>query len=564
MASLLSNQALPWGQRVSAKRQACYYALPASWLLDQKLLESLETPWERCRNNMVELNAFRESGILSERELRITEQYNVAELLGLISSGEITALEATLAFSKRAAIAQQLTNCLTETYFPQAQQRAKQLDLLRENGETVGPLHGLPISLKDTFQIKGSEATIGMVAFLDQASTTNSCLVDILNDLGAVLYCKTNVPQTLMTADSDNNVFGRTLNPWNTALTAGGSSGGEGALIAMRGAAIGVGTDVAGSIRIPALCCGTYGFRPTTGRIPYGKQRGCANPGFRPIPPCAGPLSNDIDSLPIFMKAVLSANPRRYDATATDVPWREIQGSSARKLRLGLVPEDPRIPLHPPVQAALKEAVHLLEKQGHEIVKLSPEECRVDQACQVSWSLLGLDDMPNRRVLEAGETAVPSRLRFQQAISKMGMEHVADIHGLDPLQKYAALTVKRASIADDWNQLWVSKRLDAVVAPAAQNSAVEHDEFNVPAYTVFLNLLDYPACVIPFGKVAGIEVNFKVGSGQSTPQYNPKALEGAPLSIQVFTSSMRDEECLDVAKVVDECLRQGDSHKARF
>lgn len=190
------------------------------------------------------------------------------------------------------------------------------------------------------------------------------------------------------------------------------------------------------------------------------------------------------------MKAVLSANPRRYDATATDVPWREIQGSSARKLRLGLVSEDPRIPLHPPVQAALKEAVHLLEKQGHEIVKLSPEECRVDQACQVSWSLLGLDDMPNRRVLEAGETAVPSRLRFQQAISKMGMEHVADIHGLDPLQKYAALTVKRASIADDWNQLWVSKRLDAVVAPAAQNSAVEHDEFNVPAYTVFLNLLD--------------------------------------------------------------------------
>lgn len=104
------------------------------------------------------------------------------------------------------------------------------------------------------------------------AADFNSPLVDILLDNGAVLYVKTNIPQTLMTADSENNVFGRVLNPNKLTLTAGGSSGGEGALVGMRGSILGVGTDIGGSIRIPAFCCGTYGFKPSTDRVPFGGQ----------------------------------------------------------------------------------------------------------------------------------------------------------------------------------------------------------------------------------------------------------------------------------------------------
>ena len=140
----------------------------------------------------------------------------------------------------------------------------------------MGPLHGLPISIKDSFCVKGLQSTVGYVEFLKhEPSKTNSALVELLLALGAVLYVKTNIPQTMMvslravhsprifkianklqTGDSDNNIFGRTLNPHNTSLTAGGSSGGEGALTAFRGSILGVGTDIAGSIRIPALCCG--------------------------------------------------------------------------------------------------------------------------------------------------------------------------------------------------------------------------------------------------------------------------------------------------------------------
>ncbi|KAK2608839.1 hypothetical protein QQS21_002552 [Conoideocrella luteorostrata] len=547
----------PWGQRVKEKRQVCRDAIPEAWRLPQDFWEQVQTPLQTSRNNFIALAAVQKSGILSDREVNITEHKTVAALLGELASGQITATEAITAFSKRAAIAQQLTNCLTETYFPEAKNRAVELDNMREAGQLAGPLHGLPISLKDSFQIIGSEATIGMVAFLGQKSTTNSALVDLLINLGAVLYCKSNVPQTMMTADSDNNIFGRTLNPWNTSLCAGGSSGGEGALISMRGAPIGVGTDIAAS------CCGTYGFKPTACRIPYGNQRGCSNPGFRPIPACAGPLANDIESLGIFMKAVVSARPRQYDSTAIDVPWRKTSFSKA-KLRFGVVAEDPRFPLHPPVKAALDSAARLIEAQGHEIIHLSPNECRIDHAAQVAWSLFSLDDTSSRLVAHAGEPPIPSRLLLQQVVRKIGMEFVADANSLSELQRLAALTVKKAEVVDSWNKLWNVHQLDAVISPSAQNSAVKHDEFNFPPYTMFLNLLDYPACVIPFGKDAGTSPEFKIEDGQIVPNYNPKDLEGSPLSIQVFTSSMRDEECLDIAKVVDDCLGGGNRDEPHF
>lgn len=231
-----------WQQIVAQKRQSGDAAIPKEWKLPSSILDSLAFPLDKHPNKLIELDIPRKSGLLTDRELNVTENYTVSELLAKLASGEFTALEVTTAFSKRAAIAQQLTSCLTETFFDQAIERAKYLDQCRSEGKLLGPLHGLPVSLKDSFQVAGTEASIGYVSFLGKKSTTNSPLVDILLDLGAVLYVKTNIPQTLMTADSDNNVFGRTLNPHNTALTAGGSSGGEGALVAFRGSILGVGT----------------------------------------------------------------------------------------------------------------------------------------------------------------------------------------------------------------------------------------------------------------------------------------------------------------------------------
>jgi amidase len=187
-------------------------------------------------------------------------------------------------------------NCLTEIFFEEAIERARQLDRERKVGpENVLPLlWGLPISLKDSFQVLGHDTWTGLGCYVDQPAQENSSLAAMLLDLGTVLYCKTNLSQSIMAADSDNNIFGRTLNPRNIALTAGGSTGGEGALIALQGSLLGVGTDICGSIRVPLVCNGIYGLRPSVGVVPHGGVRDLTVPGTDGVRSTAGPMATSI------------------------------------------------------------------------------------------------------------------------------------------------------------------------------------------------------------------------------------------------------------------------------
>jgi amidase len=142
---------------------------------------------------------------------------------------------------------------LSETLFDSALKDAEALDeLLKTSGKPKGLLHGLPISIKDNFNVIGKDSTIGFVSLANDPATKNSPLVNILKDAGAVIYVKTNVPTAMMIAETVNNLFGRTLNPLNRNLTPGGSSGGESALIVMKGSPLGVGSDI-GKLHINAL-----------------------------------------------------------------------------------------------------------------------------------------------------------------------------------------------------------------------------------------------------------------------------------------------------------------------
>ncbi|KAG5655213.1 hypothetical protein KAF25_001966 [Fusarium avenaceum] len=553
----LTHTTSSWESKAAEKRTKAAEGIPAEWRVPSHILDELKLPLESSKNDLISLEIPRKSGILSETELEITESCTTGELIKKLATGIFTAVQVLNAFSKRAAIAQQLTNCLTETFFDQAQSRARHLDELRESGQLAGPLHGLPISLKDSFQISGIQATIGLIAYLDDVSSTNSPLVEILLSLGAVPFVKTNVPQTMMTADSHNNIFGRVLNPRNTALGAGGSSGGEGALLAFRGAPIGVGTDIAGSVRIPALCCGTYGYKPTAGRIPYGGQKGCSNPGLKFILACAGPLSNDMESIETFTRLVIDSRPARLDSTAIDVPLRETPNLTGRKLTIGVLAEDPTYPLHPPVRNAVSQAVAKLRASGHILVELSAEECRIAELSEIAWGFFGLDDTAARIVAEAGEPPIPSRDRITSAFKRVVGTHLPDISKLSPLERLAFLNGKRTAALEGWREVWERHSLDAVVGPAAQNTAVKHDGFTTVPYTVFLNVLNYPACVIPFESANSTsDAQFELNDHQAGPNYDPELIEGAPCSIQVFTSSMRDEECIAISSIVDKALKK--------
>lgn len=252
----------------------------------------------------------------------------------------------------------------------------------------------------------------------------------------------------------------------------------------------------------------------------------------------------------------MSVRPALYDSTSLDVPWRELP-KAAPKLRLGLVAEDPAFPLHPPVKRALAAAAQALEAQGHEIIPIPVAQAHVADALAVAFGYFMLDATGMKFLADSGEPTVRSVVQSMEAFHKFKSTFLDDCASTQGIQRVAALNCKREVIQDDWRKMWKAHKLDGVIGPAAQNTAIPHDTFGLPPYTLFLNVLDYPACVIPFGKVdAALDPEpVLMGPGQNGPNYDPKATHGAPTVIQVFTNRMRDEECLQVATAVDEVLR---------
>lgn len=241
-----------WRAAAAQKREQLFNSIPRSHLLPEELAAKA-TKQELLPSD----NAVLKCGILSELDIEITEIDDAALLLDRIRSKKYTAVQVAEAFCKRASIAQQTTNCLTETFYNRALKRAAELDeYLAREGKPFGPLHGLPVSLKDCYDVADVATTSGLVSWIPNVAKKDSAVAKALLEAGAVLYVKTNVSQGLLMVESINNVFGTTRNPFNLDLSAGGSSGGESALVAAKGAILGTGTDGGGSIRLPASFCG--------------------------------------------------------------------------------------------------------------------------------------------------------------------------------------------------------------------------------------------------------------------------------------------------------------------
>lgn len=276
----------------------------------------------------------------------------------------------------------------------------------------------------------------------------------------------------------------------NTSLSAGGSSGGEGALVGFRGSPLGLGTDVGGSVRFPAACSGVYGFRPSIGRVPAGDLKICVDPGMRQIKSCIGPLAGDIDALELLMKVVVDSRPWTRDSTAIDLPWRDVKIEAGKKLRIGVWAEDPALPLHPPVRAAVKEAAEKLAAAGHEIIQLEPSEGRFFDAAQVAFALFDLDKTGAGIVDEAGEPPIPSRATLLKTLFTLPWMYVAEVKDLEGIPRLSALNRRRNEIASVWHAAYTKHNLDASIGPLLQHTAHEHDQIGSPAYGTIFNLLD--------------------------------------------------------------------------
>ncbi|THZ11500.1 glutamyl-tRNA amidotransferas-like protein subunit A [Aureobasidium pullulans] len=449
-----------WKEVAAAKNQRINDSIPKEWRIDTSSLP----------DNVMDIPAT--SGILSKTELDITNS-SATDLVAGLAAGKLKAVDVTTAFCKRAAISHQVTNCALEFFPEMALKQAKELDdFYEKNGRTVGPLHGLPISLKDQLRIKGLETTMGYVAWIDKYDTEDSVLTAMLRKAGAVFYVKTSVPQSLMVCETVNNITGRSVNPRNKHLSPGGSSGGEGANVGIRGGIIGVGTDIGGSIRVPSAFNFLYGLRPSHGRLPYGKMANSME-GQETVHSVVGPITHSIPDMRLFVQSVLEQEPWKHDSKVIPMPWRQSEHDAAvkkitsDKLTLGFFNNDGVVMPHPPILRGVDKVVSTLRENGHEVIDWKPykHEYAVDLIQGIYASDAGKDI---HTVLSAsGEPAIPNiNDLVDPSISGADITKLWDVQ----LQKWKF----QMEYIEEWNKLEekLGKEMDAFIMPITPTAAI--------------------------------------------------------------------------------------------
>jgi len=333
--------------------------------------------------------------------------------------------------------------------------------------------------LKDNFNLKGLDSTVGFASHVGDPAPGDSELAKLLAEAGAVFYVKTNVPTAMMIAESVNNVFGRTVNPLNRKLTSGGSSGGESALLVFKGSPLGVGTDIGGSLRIPAACTGIFTLRPSLGRFPTA---GCRSglPGQEAVQSVNGPMTRTLDDLAYYSKAVVDAEPWHRDPRCIPIPWRGGVALPA-KLKIAVMWHDGIVLPTPPVTRALRHTVEKLKAAGHEIVDWSPE----DQAEGAQLLF--------RMFLADGGKSVKRELERTGEPLRPEMEGYGNAKELGALE-YWGLHLERQAYQKRYLDRWRKAGIDAILCPVTPYSSVENGKFKHGPYLtlslyIFISLL---------------------------------------------------------------------------
>ena len=348
----------------------------------------------------------------------------------------------------------------------------------------------------DTFEGKSNDPRKG---------TFESEMVRELRALGAILFCKTSVPHTLMSGETVNNIIGYTWNPKNRYICSGGSSGGEGALIGARGSPAGFGTDIGGSIRIPAAFNGLYGIRPSSGRLPYG---GMANSmdGQNSILSVVGPLATSAASIKMLVQSILSQKPWLHDPIVVELPWRADQegevldlikasGQGQGKLSFGIMKHDGSVSVHPPVNRAVKMVEDILVKLGHKVIEWKPpSHAHGNSIIFKTWVFDGGVDVHKAFGL-SGEPVSP------QVVKSYGTSPKEQFNGSQIAEVNVAKREWQKEYMDYWNSTseltGTGRPVDALIAPLAPFPAARPNKYDYYGYSTFVNGLDYTSMVIP-------------------------------------------------------------------
>ncbi|KAK7917928.1 hypothetical protein PG985_009802 [Apiospora marii] len=513
---------------------------------------------------------------LTAREIEITEQYGITELLGLLRERKVTVEEVTRAFLRRAALAQAATNCLTELLWDQAIERAKHLDSLPE---PRGALFGLPISTKEHHGMVGANVTTSasFVAWVGKAHSGPNLLYDTFWNEGCVFFARTTQPQTIMHLETESNVYGRTVNPYNRDLTSGGSSGGESALLGMRGSILGVGGDIGGSIRCPAAHVGIYGFKSAEHQtrrhrwLPERRGRQRDHPGL-PGPHDGG--------------------PRRAGALHEGGAGGEALAPGAVAHRQGVDPYKFTKPLkiavqwwdgvvqpHPPMMRALREVADACRKAGMEVVDWDCEQLDHRKAWDIISALYWPDG--GKEVLglikESGEPILPLTkfiIEEQPTVKELTQHELWKesepqclISLLPFVLTFSKLCVERDEYRARYAQAWSKtgneghREVDVILCPPSFGAATPHGQSRYWGYTAQWNLLDYPAAVFPVTTVDPTHDAKDLDYAPKNDQdrfvydvYSPERFSNAPVSLQVVGRRQEEEKVLAALAEIERAM----------
>ncbi|OWZ71401.1 hypothetical protein AYX14_03160 [Cryptococcus neoformans] len=510
-----------------------------------------------------------------------------------------TAERVMIAFIRAACAAQRKTNCLTEVLFREALDEAKRLDKeFFETGKAEGAFWGLPSSFKDTFNIKGVDSSIGVSPHCFQPTEDSSqegALVKLFRAAGGIPLCKTNIPQTLLSFECKNPIFGRATNPTAADRTCGGSSGGEGAIVALKGTPMGWGSDIGGSLRIPAHYCGIYTLKPVMGRWPSSGGRASVK-GFEGIKAVVGPMARSVDDLIFASRTMLTLAQQSSVSLNGEqllpIPWREVE--IPKKLRVGYFTDDHAIKASPACVRAVLESVQVLEKAGHEVIEFDPPD--VPEALKIFAGLtssdgyktllgnLGCDPMETSMRLTTLGAKYPRWLHriLTWLIAKFTGDHLyAEVFAssrFKTVTEYWQYVHKRNVYASHFRNLaWEQNKFDMIVCPVQAVPALKHDETEwlspLCIGTVLFNVVDSTVGVLPVTHVDRdldvlpadyledskgsklLEKRMYIGKpGKEDPTYDAEKMHGLPVGVQVVGKAWEEEKVLEMMKVLDRLI----------
>jgi Asp-tRNA(Asn)/Glu-tRNA(Gln) amidotransferase A subunit family amidase len=408
-----------------------------------------------------------------------------------------------------------------------ARQQAKDAERAATNGKLLGPLHGVPISVKSSIEVAGLRCEAGTRLRAGFTARRDAPLVSRLRSTGAIVLGVTNTPELLMAWETDNLLYGRTSSPWGLGRTPGGSSGGEAAAIAAGMSAGGVGSDGGGSIRVPAHFSGICGLKPTPGRIPTtGHYPTSAGP-FALIG-VVGPMARTVRDVSTLFEVM--QGPDDGDTCAAPVPVRWPDKEEVEKLRIGYFEEDGRTPVTPEIRQAVRTAAEALRHNGFQVEPFLPEG--LEEARRLWRKFFVVTGAMLLRPMFRG------REHDLSPILKQFLEWAAEVPPHTGESLLDAWIRRDAVRAQFFRQM---QQYPILLCPAAAVPAFRHGErswliegktveyLDAWSYAEFFNLLGNPAAVVPVGTSA----------------------EGLPIGVQIVGRPWEEERVLAVADAVE-------------